>query len=80
MTRLSGLEKNQAPWHLRWSTASCAGCLARISPRRNSKCGCPGWSGVASRWKPALAGNDTFRCVTFSSGKCERAARIGCPF
>jgi hypothetical protein len=34
MPRISGLEKKQASWHLRWFYASCGKCLAGLSRKR----------------------------------------------
>ena len=72
MARLSGLEKNQAPWHLRWFYGVMRKMFGKdLTPaKQQMRLGRDGL-GVESRWKPALAGNDTFRCVTFSLAKCE---------
>lgn len=80
MARISGLEKSQAPWHLRWFYSVMRKMFgkdltpAKIQMRR------PGlvWGSVAME-----AGIGRKRCVSLryiQLAKVRAAALIGCPF
>ena len=66
MARVSGLEKKQALWHLRWFYGVMRKMFGKDRRRRKCRCVCPGWCGAASPWKPPSAANDLSHCVTFN--------------
>jgi hypothetical protein len=80
MTRLGGLEKKQAPWHLRWFYGVMHRMFGKDLTPAKLQMRLPGmvWGSIV--WKPALAGRDTSRCVTFSWGKCGPRHAFDCPF
>src|SRR5205814_5781536 len=72
MARISGLEKSEAPWQLRWFYCVIRKmCKKDFTPVR-SRCVCPDSSEAASPWKRDSAANGLSRCVTFNSEKSAR--------
>ena len=80
MARISGLEKNQAPWHLRWFYRAMRKMFGKDLTPVKMQMRKPGlvWGGIAME-----AGLARKRCVSLryiQLGKVRTAARIGCPF
>jgi hypothetical protein len=69
MARISGLEKKDAPWHLRWFYGVMRKMFGKDFTPAKSRCACRVWCGAGSRWKPVSAGNGLSRCATFNSEK-----------
>jgi hypothetical protein len=80
MARVAGLEKEQAPWHLRWFygvTRKMFGkdlTPAKIQMRLPSLV----WGGVAM--EAALGHKRLVSLRYFQLGKIRAAARVDCPF
>jgi len=80
MARLSGLEKNQAPWHLRWFYGLMRKMFGKDLTPAKQQMWLPGmvWGSIAME-----AGLSRKRYVSLryiQLGKVRTAARIGCPF
>jgi hypothetical protein len=80
MARISGLEKKQAPWHLRWFYSATRKMFGRDLTPAKIQMSVPGlvWGGIAME-----AGLGRKRLVSLryiQLGKVRTAARIGCPF
>jgi hypothetical protein len=69
MARISGLEKKEAPWHLRWSYGVMRKVFGKDLTPAKVQMRLPGlvWGGI--QWKPLSVGNDWSRCVTCNWGK-----------
>jgi hypothetical protein len=57
MARIAGLEKKQAPWHLRWFYGVMRKMFGKDLTRRKYKCAYRDSSGAASPWKLASDAN-----------------------
>jgi len=66
MARVSGLEKKQAPWHLRWFYGVMRRMFGKDFTPAKIRCVCPGLCGAASPWKPLSAANDLSHYATFN--------------
>jgi len=80
MARISGLEKKQAPWHLRWSYAVMRKMFGKELTPAKLQMRLPGivWGAIAME-----AGLGRKRRVSLrytQLGKVRTAARVGCPF
>ena len=80
MARISGLEKNQAPWHLRWFYRLMRKMFGKDLTPAKIQMRLPGlvWGGIAMQ-----AGLDKRRRISLRYtllGTLRAAARIGCPF
>lgn len=80
MPRISGIEKNQAPWHLRWFYAAMRKMFGKDLTPVKIQMRVPGlvWGSIAME-----AGMGRTRRVSLRHlqiGKVRAAARIGCPF
>ena len=80
MARISGLEKNQAPWHLRWFYGVMRKMFGKDLTPVKLQMRLPGivWGSIAME-----AGLGRRRRVSlryFQLGKVRTAARVGCPF
>ncbi len=80
MPRIHGLEKNQAPWHLRWFYGIMRKMFGKDLTPAKIQMRLPGlvWGGIAM--ETALGRK---RCVSLRHIQLARvrtAARIGCPF
>ena len=75
MARVSGLEKNDAPWHLRWFYGVMRKMFGKDFTPAKIQMRLPGlvWGGMP--WKQGSAANDLSRCVTFNLEKS--APRLG---
>jgi hypothetical protein len=69
MARISGLEKKDAPWHLRWFYGVMRKMFGKEFTPAKIQMRLPGLVGAESRWKPVSAGNGLSRCATFKSEK-----------
>jgi len=69
MARVSGLEKKDAPWHLRWFYGVMRKMFGKDFTPAKIQMRLPGLVWGGSQWKRRLAVNDLCRCVTFSSEK-----------
>ena len=77
MNRISGLEKNQAPWHLRWFYTTMRKMFGKDLTPVKQHMRVPGLVWEASRWKPGLPGSDAFRCGSFNLERCgQRLASV----
>ena len=80
MARISGLEKNQAPWHLRWFYAAMRKMFNKDLTPVKMQMRVPGivWGGIVME-----AGMSKTRRVSLrytQLAKVRTASRIGCPF
>jgi len=80
MPRIAGLEKNQAPWHLRWFYTVMRKMFGRDLTPAKIQMRVPGlvWGSIGME-----AGLGKKRRVSLrytQLGKVRAAARIGCPF
>jgi hypothetical protein len=80
MARVSGLDKSDAPWHLRWFYGVMRKMLAKDFTPAKIGDGLPGlvWGGIAME-----AGLFRKRLVSLryiQLGKVRAATRVGCPF
>ena len=80
MARISGLEKKDAPWHLRWFYGVMRKMFGKDFTPAKIQMRVPGlvWGGLAME-----AGLGRKRLVSLryiQLGKTRAAARIGCPF
>ena len=80
MARAAGLEKNQAPWHLRWFYRVMRKMFGRDLTPVKIQMRVPGlvWGSIAME-----AGLNKKRRVSLryiQLGKVRTAARVGCPF
>jgi len=80
MARISGLERNQAPWHLRWFYGAMRKMFGKELTPAKIQMRLPGliWGGIAMQ-----KGLDKSRRVSLRYtllGTLRAASRIGCPF
>lgn len=80
MTRVSGLEKNQAPWHLRWFYSVMKKMFGKPLTPVTIQMKVPGivWGSIGMD-----AGLNRKRRVSLryvQLGKVRTASRVGCPF
>ena len=80
MARISGLEENQAPWHLRWSYRVMRKMFGKALTPAKLQMRVPGivWGNIAME-----AGLGKKRRVSLrytQLAKVRTAARVGCPF
>ncbi len=80
MARISGLEKKDAPWHLRWFYGVMRKMFGKDFTPAKIQMRLPGlvWGGIAME-----AGLSRTRLVSLryiQLGKIRAAARVGCPF
>ena len=80
MARVSGLEKKQAPWHLRWFYGVMRKMFGKDLTPAKVQMRLPGlvWGGVAM--EAALGRKRLVSLRYIQLGKVRAAARIGCPF
>jgi hypothetical protein len=77
---MTGLERNQAPWHLRWFYGAMRKMFGKDLTPVTLQMRLPGlvWGGIAME-----AGLDRKRLISLryiQLAKVRTAARIGCPF
>jgi hypothetical protein len=80
MTRVIGLERKQAPWHLRWFYRVMRKIFGKEFTPVKIQMRVPGivWGGIAM--EAALARKRLVSLHHIQLGKVRTAARIGCPF
>jgi hypothetical protein len=80
MARVSGLEKKQAPWHLRWFYGEMHKMFAKHLTPAKIQMRLPSlvWGGIAM--EAALAHKRLVSLRYIQLGKIRAAARVGCPF
>jgi hypothetical protein len=80
MARITGLEKNQAPWHLRWFYTTMRRMFGKDLTPVKAQMRRPAlvWGGIAM--EAALAKGRRVSLRYIQLGKVRTAARIGCPF
>src|SRR5438094_1074412 len=80
MARVSGLEKKQAPWHLRWFYGVMRKMFGKDLTPAKVQMRLPGlvWGGVAM--EAALGRKRLISLRYIQLGKIRAASRIGCPF
>jgi hypothetical protein len=66
MARVSGLEKKDAPWHLRWFYGVMRKMFGKDFTPAKIQMLYPRSSGAASQWKRRSAGDELSRYVTFN--------------
>ena len=69
MARVSGLEKKDAPWHLRWFYGVMRKMFGKDFTPAKIQMRLPDLVWGGSRWKPVSAGNGLSRCATFNLEK-----------
>ncbi len=80
MARISGLEKEQAPWHLRWFYGMMRKMFGKDFTPAKIQMRLPGlvWGGIAM--EAALSRKRLVSLRYMQPGKVRAAARVGCPF
>lgn len=80
MNRIAGLEKQQAPWHLRWFYSVMRKMFGKDLTPVKQQMRVPGlvWGGIAM--ETALAKKRRVSLRFIQLGKVRTASRIGCPF
>jgi hypothetical protein len=80
MPRIHGLEKNQAPWHLRWFYGGMRKMFGKDLTPAKIQMRLPGlvWGGIAM--EAALGRKRRVSLRHIQLGRVRTAARIGCPF
>jgi hypothetical protein len=69
MARVSGLDKNEAPWHLRWFYGMMRKIFGKDFTPAKIQMRLPALVWAASQWKRRSGTNDLSRCATFNSEK-----------
>ena len=79
MARVSGLEKKDAPWHLRWFYGVMRKMFTKDLTPAKIQMRLPGlvWGGIAME---AARPQTTGLVTLHSTGKARAASRVGCPF
>jgi hypothetical protein len=80
MSRIPGLEKNHAPWHLRWFYGVMRKMFGRDLTPAKIQMRLPGlvWGGILMEMALGRKRRVSLRHIQL--GKVRTAARIGCPF
>jgi hypothetical protein len=80
MNRIAGLEKRQAPWHLRWFYSVMRKMFGKDLTPVKQQMRVPGlvWGGIAM--EAGLAKKRRLSLRFIQLGKVRTAWRIGCPF
>lgn len=80
MARISGLEKKQAPWHLRWFYGVMRKMFGKELTPVKLQMRRPGlvWGGIAMDAGLLRKRRVSLRYIQL--GKVRTAARVGCPF
>jgi hypothetical protein len=80
MNRISGLEKSEAPWHLRWFYTTMHKMFGKDLTPVKMQMRVPGlvWGGIAMEAGLAKKRRVSLRFVQL--GKVRTASRVGCPF
>ena len=80
MARLAGLEKNQAPWHLRWFYTTVRKMFGKDLTPVKIQMRRPGlvWAGIVM--ETALSKKRRVSLRYSQLAKVRTASRIGCPF
>jgi hypothetical protein len=80
MARIAGLEKRQAPWHLRWFYGVMRRMFGKDLTPAKLQMKRPGivWGGIAM--EAALGRKRRVSLRYLQLAKVRTAARIGCPF
>jgi len=80
MPRLSGLERKQAPWHLRWFYGVMRKMFGKDLTPAKIQMRMPGamWGSIAMEAGLARKRRVSLRYIQI--GKIRTAARVGCPF
>ncbi len=80
MERIQGLERNQAPWHLRWFYGTMRKMFGKEFTPVKIQMRVPGvvWGGILMEL--ALRQKRLVSLRYIQLGKVRTAARIGCPF
>ena len=80
MARASGLEKNQAPWHLRWFYGVMRKMFGKDLTPAKIQMRVPGivWGGILMQVTLDKKRRVSLRYIMLA--KVRTAARVGCPF
>ena len=80
MSRISGLEKNQAPWHLRWLYSAMRRMFGKDLTPVKFQMRLPGivWGSIAMEAGLGRKRRVSLRYIQLA--KVRAAARVGCPF
>ena len=80
MNRIEGLEKNQAPWHLRWFYRVMRKMFGKDLTPVKQQMRLPGmvWGSIAMEAGLARKRKVSLRFIQL--GKVRTASRVGCPF
>ena len=80
MARIAGLEKKQAPWHLRWFYGVMRRMFRKDLTPAKIQMRLPGlvWGGIAM--EAALSRKRLVSLRYIQLGRIRAAVRIGCPF
>ncbi|HZI88493.1 MAG TPA: hypothetical protein VFD48_16795 [Pyrinomonadaceae bacterium] len=80
MVRMSGLEKKDAPWHLRWFYGAMRKMFGKDLTPVKQQMRKPGlvWGGIAMETGLSRKRRVSLRYIQLA--KVRTAARVGCPF
>ncbi len=80
MARISGLEKNEAPWHLRWFYGTMRKMFGKDLTPVKQQMRKPGlvWGSIAMEAGLSKKRRVSLRYIQLA--KVRTAARVGCPF
>ncbi|HEU0210349.1 MAG TPA: hypothetical protein VFQ78_15405 [Candidatus Udaeobacter sp.] len=80
MARIHGLEKNQAPWHLRWFYGVMRKMFGKDLTPAKIQMRLPGlvWGGILMEMALSRKRHISLRYIQL--GRVRTAARVGCPF
>jgi hypothetical protein len=80
MARVTGLEKNQAPWHLRWFYGTMRKMFGKDLTPAKIQMRVPGiiWGATAMQYALDKKRRVSLRYIMLA--KVRTAARVGCPF
>jgi hypothetical protein len=80
MARITGLEKKQAPWHLRWFYSAMEKMFGKMITPAKFHMRVPGlmWGTIAMEAGLSRKRRVSLRYIQL--GKVRTAARVGCPF
>ena len=80
MARIAGLEKKQAPWHLRWFYGAMRKMFGKDLTPATIQMRLPGamWGSIAMEFGLGRKRRVSLRYIQLA--KVRTAARVGCPF
>jgi hypothetical protein len=80
MARISGLERKQAPWHLRWFYTATRRLFGKDLTPAKIHMRVPRVMWASILFEACLSGRRRVSLRHIQLGKVRAAARVGCPF